>query len=387
MHAGPQARRICGALLHVGTHLVETRHGAFPVEAFRDLVARHFVLVVTRGDARAARPLLARVHHSCTTGECMGACDCACAEQLDAALAAVAAERRGAVFVLVSEGRGAGLAARARNRMIVQSSRRVICSAEAYDLMGIERDLRRYESVAFAQRLLGMTAPLRLLTDDAEAAAAIETQGVAIDSLVPLGAGAGLGGCGEARAPRPEASPETAAARGDVAELPERIGYFDPHPLPEAPRFLRMATHLVPIDGADAPLWFRLHVYLDRESGAERAVLTCGGLREPLVRFQRDALLARVAGSVSRRSWFEAAHRLTRNGAGCAVFLPPQLEDAGAEPPDDAALALAAHHVKGRRAQLVVDADGADAVQTACAEALRRRGIALDPPLVLGAAP
>jgi GTP cyclohydrolase II len=381
MHAVPQARQICGALLHVGTHRVETRHGAFPVEAFRDLVARRFALVVTRGDARSAQPLLSRIHHSCTTGECMGACDCDCAEQLDAALAAVAAEGRGAVFVLMCEGRGAGLAARARNRMIVQSSRYVIDSAEAYDLVGIDRDLRRYEPVALAQRLLGMTAPLRLLIDDAETAAAIEAQGVRVDALVPLAA------CGEARAPRSEAPPEIAAIHRGAAELPENVRYFDPHLVADAPRFVRMATHLLPVGtaGAGEPMWFRLHVYLDRESGAERAVLTCGGLREPLVRFQRDALLARVAGRVARRIWSEAARRLTRHGAGCAVFLPPQL--AAAPLPDAAALALAAHHVKGRRAQLVVDADRADAVQAACAEALGRCGIALAPPLVLGAAP
>jgi GTP cyclohydrolase II len=388
MHAGPQARPIHGALLHVGTHRVETRRGAFPVEVFRDLVTRHCVLVLTRGDVRRAPPLLARVHLSCTAGECMGARDCDCADQLDAALAAIASEGRGAIFFLMQEGRGAGLVARARNRMIVQSSRHCISSAEAYELMGIDRDLRRYESVAFARRLLGVTAPLRLLTDDAEMAAAIEAQGLHVDALVPVGGRAAHGeACDRASAPPPETD---AACAGD-AELPEKVSYFDPHPLPDAPRFLRMASHLLPVGvpGEAAPLWFRLHAYLDRESGAERAVLTCGGQREPRVRFQRDALLGRIAGRAADRAacgWHEAARHLVQHGAGCAVFLPPQLEDEGPALPDAAALALVAHHVKGRRAQLLVDASEAAAVEGACAEALHRCGIALDPSLVLGAA-
>ena len=122
MHADARARPIQGALLHVESQRVVTRHGAFCVEVLRDLAARRHLPVLVRGDVRAAQPLLAHVHVACTASECMAGCDCDCAERLDAALASMAAEGRGILFYLMQEGRGAGAWAAARSRMAVQAS-------------------------------------------------------------------------------------------------------------------------------------------------------------------------------------------------------------------------------------------------------------------------
>jgi GTP cyclohydrolase II len=367
MHADARARPMRGALLHLKSQRLVTRHGAFGLEVLRDLAARRHLLVLARGDVRTSQPLLAHVHVACTASECMAACDCDCAERLDAALAAVAAEGRGSLFYLVQEGRGAGISTAARGRMAVQATCGQITRAEAYDLIGLQASVTGYEPIPLARQLLGATAPLRLLSDDAEQAAALEAQGVAVDEVLPL---------------RPDVVPAQAL------ELPEEVVYFDPQPLPDAPRFLRMASHLLPLrpDPGEAPLWFRLHAYLDRESGEERCVLTCGGQREPLVRVQRDALLDRLAPE-ARRAWSRAARSMAAHGAGCGVFLPTELIGHGPALPDAAALALVAHHVKGRRARLALDAPGASHVERACAEALHRHGISLDPPLVLGGAP
>jgi GTP cyclohydrolase II len=366
MHADARARPIRGALLHLESQRVVTRHGAFCVEVLRDLAARRALLALVRGDVRTAQPLLAHVHVGCTASECMAGCDCDCAERLDAALAATAAEGRGIVFYLMQEGRGAGVSAAARGRMAVQASRGQITRAEAYDLIGLERRFPGRESIGFALGLLGVTAPLRLRSDDAEWVAALEAQGVAVDEILP---------------------PRTGEGTAPLLELPEEVVYFDPQPLPDAARFLRMASHLLPVRAAsgETPLWFRLHAYLDRESEAERCVLTCGGLREPLVRVQRDALLDRLVPE-ARRGWLRAARSMAAHGAGCAVFLPAALAGSGPALPDEASLDLVAHHVKGRRARLVLDAPGAAAVELACAEALHRRGISLGAPLVLGGA-
>ena len=136
MHADAQARSIRGALLHLESQRVVTRHGAFGVEVLRDLAARRHLLVLARGDVRSAQPLLAHVHVACTASECMAACDCDCAQRLDAALAAVAAEGRGLLFYLMQEGRGSGVSMAARARMAVQATRGQITRAEAYDPSG-----------------------------------------------------------------------------------------------------------------------------------------------------------------------------------------------------------------------------------------------------------
>jgi hypothetical protein len=131
---------------------------------------------------------------------------------------------------------------------------------------------------------------------------------------------------------------------------------------------------------------YRAHVYLDRSSGDERVVLTHGGLREPLVRIQRDRLFDRfgVEGAVrGATGWLVAARRMIKEGAGCAVLLPPDLAGDGLALPDAATIDLIAHHVKGRRVRLLVEAAGREAIEEACRGPLTRNGIALDPSVVI----
>ena len=62
------------------------------------------------GDIGDGEDVLVRVHSECLTGDVFGSLRCDCGPQLDAALAAVAAEGRGVVlYVRGHEGRGIGL--------------------------------------------------------------------------------------------------------------------------------------------------------------------------------------------------------------------------------------------------------------------------------------
>src|SRR5262245_22668783 len=184
------ALRSFGSLLELRSGALETEHGRFVAHFFQNLSTRRPALVLTRGDVASNAPLLARVHSACVTSESLCGCDCDCATQLDAALERIAQEGRGALFYLLQEGRGAGIAAKARDRMIVQSSDHQITTFEAYDLMGLGRDLRRYEEVAFACQLLRIAAPLRLLTNNPEKRAAIEAEGITVAETLALEAGA-----------------------------------------------------------------------------------------------------------------------------------------------------------------------------------------------------
>ncbi|MDH5567716.1 MAG: hypothetical protein OEY15_13720, partial [Myxococcales bacterium] len=198
-----------------------------------------------------------------------------------------------------------------------------------------------------------------------------------------------LGCCAGSSAPRSETG--AAGHSAGMPEAPEPTSYFDPQPLPDAPRFVLMASYWLPIavEETAAPQWFRLHAYLDTGALAERLVLTRGSLREPLVRIQRDALLDRLAGDAAvaaKRDWLDVLRQMVSHGGGCAVLLPPELEAVGPVLPDEAALALVAHHVKGRRACLLLDAPDAHVVQLDCADKLRRCGLTLEAPRVLGQA-
>ena len=84
------------------------------VVAFRpaDGGPEHLALVI--GPALDApgpeRPVLARLHSSCLTGDVLGSLKCDCGVQLQAALKAIAADPHGGILLyLQQEGRGIGL--------------------------------------------------------------------------------------------------------------------------------------------------------------------------------------------------------------------------------------------------------------------------------------
>ena len=151
---------------------IDTRYGRFRVQRFRSASSGEPALALLRGDVGGAEPLLVRVHSSCLTSEFLGALDCDCAEQLAGALAAIAHAGRGVLLYLMQEGRGAGLLAKARDRMMVQAHGERITTFEAYDRMGLPRDRRSYEAVPPLLAQLGIHAPLRLLTHNPEKALA-----------------------------------------------------------------------------------------------------------------------------------------------------------------------------------------------------------------------
>ncbi|MGH7292361.1 MAG: GTP cyclohydrolase II, partial [Myxococcota bacterium] len=268
---------VCGTLLPLGEHAAETVHGRFAVRLFLNLSTRTVVLALCRGDLHGPQPLLARVHSSCMTSETFGGCDCDCVGQLDAALETIARHGRGVVFYLMQEGRGAGFVAKARDRMIVQASRDRVTTFDAYASMGLGHDYRRYDEVAFARAALGIEAPLALLTNNPDKVEALRRAQIPIAAVQPL-----------ERAPSPfnrhylASKSRSGHALTDpgptaTAELPEKVAYFDPHPLAERPRFVRVASYLLPIrarHAASAVHWFRLHAYFDLTTSRERVLFT-----------------------------------------------------------------------------------------------------------------
>ena len=385
--------RSFGSLLETGATHLETPHGDFAANWFQNLSTRRPVLVLCRGDVRSAEPLLARVHSACVTSESLAGCDCDCAAQLDASLARIAAEDRGALFYLLQEGRGAGIAAKARDRMIVQASDHQITTFEAYDLMGLGRDQRHYEEVAFACQLLGIAAPLRLLTNNPEKRSAVEAEGVPVVETVALREQA----CAESAhylASKSRTGHDVDDPGDKAASLPGPLRYFDPHALPELRGALRLAAYWLPVrvgvgNGAD---WFLLELF-DTPDG-ERILLQ----RDPSIslarhrddaqpvalRFERCALVDRVRRDGQAR-WRRAARALIESGAGVAVFEPLRLRREEG-PPDPWSVALLARALGARHARLVVDGGRESEFDRACAGALERRGVKLGAPLVAAGA-
>src|SRR5215468_6578362 len=92
-----------------------TRHGDWRALGYQNSLdgTEHVALVY--GDLGDGEGVLVRVHSECLTGDVLGSLRCDCGAQLDAAMAAVAAEGRGIILYLRGhEGRGIGLLSKLR---------------------------------------------------------------------------------------------------------------------------------------------------------------------------------------------------------------------------------------------------------------------------------
>lgn len=381
---------ISGSLLEIDSRRLDTLFGSFELTEFRNLATQRRCFALRRGEIQGELPLLARVHSSCVTSEFYGACDCDCAAQLDGALEAIAVEGRGVLFYLEQEGRGAGLAAKARDRMIVQASRQRLTTFEAYERMGLQPDMRRYDEVAAMTSLLGIEAPFVLLTNNPDKVASLEREKLRIDRIQSI-----------EHAPSPFNAHYLAAKRrtghvlADVsetldAELPDSIEPVEPTPLPDRPELVRVARYLLPVrvhrggsravpdNRAELPVWWRLHLYVDTRLGEELVVVSfdAGGGGHPLVHIQSESQLDRfpLRSAPDRESWFQVARAIAAHGAGivaCGRRPQPGAPDENRR--QDGLVSLVRHHLAGRPAIVLGSADGCE-----LAARLGERGVAVE---------
>ena len=317
---------------------ISTRHGPFELRRFRHRPSGVPVLALLRGDVTGAEPLLARVHSACLTSEFLGALDCDCGEQLASSLEAVANAGRGALLYLMQEGRGAGLLAKARDRMMVQAHGERIDTFEAFDRMGLPRDRRSYEAVPELLGQLCVTAPLRLLTHNPEKAQRLAAAGVRVLETLALPSAhspwnahylAAKAGAGHA----------LLLHQSGGARLPETVVWFEPHVVPELPRFVRAARYLLPVAVAG---WLRAQLYWDRSAARERLVLeplAAPPSERPLRVVQTQTLIDRMPLSpagASRNAWSDTAGAFAAGRCGRALVLAPD----ETSPPDAETLRL-----------------------------------------------
>ncbi|MBV8540762.1 MAG: bifunctional 3,4-dihydroxy-2-butanone-4-phosphate synthase/GTP cyclohydrolase II [Pseudonocardiales bacterium] len=162
---------------------IPTAHGDFTAIGFDSLLdgVEHIALIT--GDIGDGADVLVRVHSECLTGDVFGSLRCDCGTQLDAALAAVAAEGRGVVlYVRGHEGRGIGLMHKLQAYQLQDAGADTV---DANLALGMPADARDYGTGAQILVDLGVRS-MRLLTNNPAKRAGLEGYGLTITGRIPM---------------------------------------------------------------------------------------------------------------------------------------------------------------------------------------------------------
>lgn len=139
----------------------------------------HLAIVI--GDPPRDKPVLARVHSECFTGDLLGSMKCDCGEQLRGAIEAIAAEGGGVVLYMAQEGRGIGLINKLRAYALQDQG---FDTVDANLRVGFETDERLFAPAAEMLKRLGFAA-VRLMTNNPEKVAGLAAEGIEVTERVP----------------------------------------------------------------------------------------------------------------------------------------------------------------------------------------------------------
>lgn len=169
-----------------------TRHGHFDISVFENTETGEEHVALSLGLPLGShtavsdqRPVLVRLHSECLTGDAFGSLRCDCGPQLDATLALIQAEGRGALLYLRQEGRGIGLPNKIRAYALQDQGHDTL---DANLLLGLPADARTYEMCKVMLDYLGVQQ-INLITNNPAKRAALEELGLNVSLRTPLQVG------------------------------------------------------------------------------------------------------------------------------------------------------------------------------------------------------
>ncbi|HEY3261052.1 MAG TPA: bifunctional 3,4-dihydroxy-2-butanone-4-phosphate synthase/GTP cyclohydrolase II [Pseudonocardiaceae bacterium] len=176
-------RRFEKQVAKVAEARIPTVHGEFRAVGYDSLIDGIEHIALVSGEIGDGEDVLVRVHSECLTGDVFGSLRCDCGPQLDAALAAVAAEGRGVVlYVRGHEGRGIGLMHKLQAYQLQDAGHDTV---EANLALGLPADARDYGTGAQILVDLGVRS-MRLLTNNPAKRVGLEGYGLRVVGKEPL---------------------------------------------------------------------------------------------------------------------------------------------------------------------------------------------------------
>ncbi|WP_314721288.1 GTP cyclohydrolase II [Haemophilus pittmaniae] len=162
-----------------------TQFGLFKIVGFEfpDSKKEHVALVM--GDITDGKPVLARIHSECLTGDALHSLKCDCGFQLAAALQQISKEGRGVLLYHREEGRGIGLINKIRAYSLQDQG---LDTIEANLALGFKADERNFNVCADMFELLGVQE-VRLMTNNPQKVETMKQAGINVVERVPLNVG------------------------------------------------------------------------------------------------------------------------------------------------------------------------------------------------------
>ncbi|WP_166418062.1 GTP cyclohydrolase II [Cochlodiniinecator piscidefendens] len=170
-------------VVHARLPMTVSEAGRLHVFRPDDGSVEHYAVEVGRPDRD--KPVLARLHSACFTGDVIGSLKCDCGPQLRGALEQMGSEGEGILLYLNQEGRGIGLANKMRAYSLQDQG---FDTVEANHRLGFEDDERDFRIGAEILKKLGFDA-VRLLTNNPAKVARMEETGVKVVERVELRVG------------------------------------------------------------------------------------------------------------------------------------------------------------------------------------------------------
>ncbi len=157
-------------------------HGEFTALLFKETLTGKQHVALVHGDVDGAQNVLVRVHSECLTGDVFHSLRCDCGEQLDAALARIAAEPCGVLLYMAQEGRGIGLLNKLKAYELQEEG---LDTVDANLALGFAADEREWGIGNQILADLGLTT-IRLLTNNPKKVSGLQAFGLDVTQQVPI---------------------------------------------------------------------------------------------------------------------------------------------------------------------------------------------------------
>ena len=171
-----------GLLNFIDSSELPSEKGNFKVHAFTELKNDKDHLAIACGNLESNKPILARIHSQCITGESFFSMRCDCRFQLTESLQQISSNGSGVVFYLQQEGRGIGLSNKIRAYKLQDQG---MDTVEANHQLGFHEDERNYEIVASMADHLNIQS-VDLMTNNPKKINALEKMGLKVNKRIPI---------------------------------------------------------------------------------------------------------------------------------------------------------------------------------------------------------